>query len=71
MCMTLWSLQYDIMHCVPLGMAQHIAGNVLYEIVYVVMEQKTPVGARIAEIWSLVQAANRLDDAIPRLGNFT
>ena len=27
--MTLWSLQYDIMHTVSLGVAQHIAGNVL------------------------------------------
>ena len=51
MCMTLWSLQYDIMHCVSLGVAQHLAGNVLYEIVYVITDQTTKVGASIAEIW--------------------
>jgi hypothetical protein len=56
---------------VYLGVAQHIAGKVLYEIVYVIMDQTTKVGARIAEIWSLVQAANRLDNATTRLGTLT
>ena len=71
MCMTLWSLQYDIMHCVSLGVAQHIAGNVLYGIVYVITDQTTKVGGRIAEIWSLVQEANRLENANTRLGTLT
>ena len=69
--MTRWSLQYDIMHCVFFGVAQHIAGNVLYEIVHVIMDQPTQVGARIAEIWSLVQEANRLDNATTRIGTLT
>ena len=69
--MSLWSLPYDIMHCVSLGVAQHIAGNVLYEMVYVIMGQTTKVGARIAEIWSLVQEANKLDNATTRLGTLT
>jgi hypothetical protein len=71
MCMTLWSRQYDIMHCVSVGVAQHTAGNVLYETVYVIMNQATKVGARIPEIWSLVQEANRLDNATARLGTLT
>ena len=66
--MTPWSLQYDIVHRVSLGVAQHIAGNVLYEMMYVIMDQTTKVGARIAEIWSLVQEANKLDNATSRLG---
>ena len=71
MCMTLLSLQYDIMHCVSSGVAQRIAGNVLYEMVYVIMYHTTRVGARLAEIWSLVQEANRLDNATTRLGTLT
>ena len=68
MSMSLWSLQYDIMDCVSLGVAQHIAGNVLYELVYVIMGQTTKVGTRIVEIWLLVQEANKLDNATTRLG---
>ena len=71
MCMTRWSLQYDIMHCVYLAVAQHIAANVLEERVYVIMDQATKVGARIAEIWSLAQEANRLDIATTRLSTLT
>ena len=71
MFMTLWSFQYDIMHCVSLGVAHRIAGNVLYEFVYVIMDQTTKVGARIVEIWSLVQEATRLDNATTRLGTLT
>ena len=71
LCMTLWSLQYDIMHCVSLGVALHIAGTVLYEMVSVIMDhQDTKVDTRIAEIWSLVQEAHRLDNATARLGTF-
>ena len=70
MCMTIWPLPYNILHCVSLGVAQHIAGNVLYENVYVIIDQTTQVGARIAEIRSLVQEANRLDNATTRLGTF-
>ena len=69
--MSLWSLQYDIMHCVSLGVAQHIAGNVLYEMIYVIMDKGTKVDTRIAEIWSLVQEAYRLDNATTRLGTLT
>ena len=39
--MSLWSLQYDIMHCVSLGVAQHNAGNVLHEMIYVIMDKGT------------------------------
>ena len=59
------------MHCVSLGVAQHTAGNVLYEMVYVIMEQATQVDTRIAKIWSLVQEAHRLDNATTRLGTLT
>ena len=38
---------------------------------YVIMDHTTNVGARIAEIWSLVQEANRLDNATTRLGTLT
>ena len=69
--MTPRSLQYDIMHRVSLGVAQHIAGNVIYEIVYVIMDQTTKVGARSAEVWSLAQEANRLDNATTRVGTLT
>jgi hypothetical protein len=69
--MTLWYLQYDTMHCVALGVAQHMVGHALYEIVYVIMDQTTKVGARIAEIWSLVKEANKLDNATTRLGTLT
>ena len=41
---TLVLLQYDIMYCVSLGVAQHIAGNVLYETVYVSMDKTTKGG---------------------------
>ena len=71
LCITLWSLQYGIMHCVSLGVAQHIAGNVLYEMVYGIMDQATKVGIRIAEIWSLVREAYGLDNATTRLGTLT
>ena len=50
---------------------KHIAGNVLYEMVYVIMDQATKVGARIAEFWALVQEANKLDDATTRIGTLT
>ena len=65
--MTRWSLQYGLMHCVSLGVALHIAGKVLYEMVYVIMDQATKEDTRIAEIWSLVQEAYRLDNATTRL----
>jgi len=39
--------------------------------VCVTMDQTTKVGARVAEIWSLVQEANRLDNATTCLGTLT
>ena len=69
--MTLWSLQYDIMHWVYFGVALHIAGNVLYEMDYVIMDQATKVDTRVAEIWSLVPEAYRLDNATTRLATLT
>ena len=59
------------MHCVYLGVAQHILGNVLYEMVYATMDQATYVGTRIAEISPLAQEANRLDHATTRIGTLT
>ena len=49
-----------------LGVAQHMAGNLLYEMVYVTVDQTTKVGARIAEIWALMQEANRRENATTR-----
>jgi hypothetical protein len=51
-----------------LGVAQHTEGNVLRELVFVIMDKTTMVKDRIAEIWSLVQEAYRLGNATARLG---
>ena len=44
---SLWSCQLDIMHRVSLGVAQHIAGNILYEIICAVLPSRGTVKSRV------------------------
>ena len=43
----LWSCQLDIMHTVSLGVAQHIAGSILYQIIYAVLASRGTVKNRV------------------------
>ena len=67
----LWSCQLDIMHTVSLGVAQHIAANILYEIIYVVLANRGTVKSRVQDLWPLIVEAYRLDSATARLGGLT
>ena len=55
--------QLDITHTVSLGVAQHIAGNILREIVYVLLARRGPVKSRVEGLWPLTLEAYRLDTA--------
>ena len=59
------------MHTVSLGVAQHIAGNILYEIIYVVLANRGTVKSRVQDLWPLIVEAYRLDSATARLGGLT
>jgi hypothetical protein len=68
--MGLWSIQLDIMHTVSLGVAQHIAGNILYEIIYVVLARGS-VKSRVQDLWLAILEGYRLISATTRLGGLT
>ena len=59
------------MHAVSLGVAQHIAGNILHEIVYVLLASRGPVKSKVEGLWPLTLEAYRLDTATTRLGGLT
>ena len=62
------STHLDIMHRVSLGVAQHIAGNILHEIIYVVLANRGTVNSRVQDLWPLIVEAYRLGSATTRLG---
>ena len=55
--MGLWSLQLDIMHTVSLGVAHHLAGNILHEIIYVVLANRSTANSRLQALWPLIAEA--------------
>lgn len=64
-----WSLAFDTMHVVSLGVAQHIGGNVLYELVY-----KTLSGTRmekVAEVWECIKEYYKLRPRATAIGKLT
>ena len=63
-----WSLQFCT---VSLGVAQHIAGNILHEIIYVVLADRGIVKSKLQDLWSVIVEGYRLDSATTRLGGLT
>jgi len=64
-----WSLAFDTMHVVSLGVAQHIGGNVLYELVY-----KTLSGRqvdKVAEVWECIKEYYKLRPKATAIGKLT
>ena len=59
----LWSLQLDIMHTVSLGVTQHIAGNILREIIYVVLASRGTAKSRVRDLWPVIVEGYRLDSS--------
>ena len=54
-----------------LGVAQHIAGNILREIIYVVLVDRGIVKSKLQGLWPVIVEGYRLDSATTRLGGLT
>ena len=54
-----------------LGVAQHIAGNILHEIIYVVLADRGTVKSKRQDLWPVMVKGYRLDSATSRLGGLT
>ena len=52
-----------VVHAVSLGMARHIAGNMLHELFYVVLADRGTVKGRVQDLWPGTVEAYRLDTA--------
>lgn len=46
-----WSLAFDVMHIISLGVAQHIAGNVLFELVWYCLAKVGTLKQRLRDVW--------------------
>ena len=54
-----------------LGVAQHIAGNILHEIICVVLADRGTVESKLQDLWPVMVEGYRLDSATNRLGGLT
>ena len=54
-----------------LGVAQHIAGNILHEIIYVLLAHRGTLKSSVQDLWPLIVEAYRVDSARARLGGLT
>ena len=54
-----------------LGVAQHIAGNILHEIIYVVLADRGTVKSKLQDLWPAIVEGYRLGSATTRLGGLT
>ena len=61
-------LVFPVLHTVSLGVAQHIAGNILHEIIYVVLADRGTVKSKLQDLWPVMVEGYRLDSATTRLG---
>ena len=52
-----------VVHTVSLGVAQHIAGNILHEIIYVVLADRGTVKSKLQGPWPVIAEGYRLDTA--------
>ena len=59
------------MHTVSLGVVQHTASNILYEIIYAVLASRGTVKSRVQDLWPLILEAYRLGNAAARLEGLT
>ena len=55
-------------HAVSLGVAQRIAGNILHEVIYVVLASRGTASSRVQVLWPVTVEGYRLDSATTRLG---
>ena len=46
-----------------LGVAQHIAGNIFHEIIYVVLVDRGIVKCKLQDLWPVIVEGYRLDTA--------
>ena len=60
-----------VAHTVSLGVAQHIAGNMVHELFYVVLADRGTVKGRVQDLWPGIVEGYRLDSATTRLGGLT
>ena len=54
-----------------LRVAQHIAGNILHEILYVVLADRSTVKSRVQDLWPVTVEGYRLHNATTGLGGLT
>ena len=54
-----------------LGVAQHIPGNILHEIIYVVLADRGTVKSKLQDLWPVMVEGYRLGSATARLGGLT
>ena len=54
-----------------LRVAQHIAGNILHEILYVVLADRGTVKSRVQDLWPVTVEGYRLHNATTGLGGLT
>ena len=62
---------FPVLHTVSLGVAQHIAGNIFHEIIYVVLVDRGIVKSKLQDLWPVMVEGYRLDSATARLGGTT
>jgi hypothetical protein len=60
-----------MMHCVHLGVAQHVGGNVLYELVYNCLRPVGTVSDRLREVWASILEFYSMANASSRIGALT
>ena len=70
MCIGPWSPALDILHTVSLGVAQHIAGNILFELVWHCLKHG-PLTHRVKEIWAGIKEFYNVTGAETQLSNLT